>query len=366
MTVTNDANVGITCVVCHDPHQTNSNPFQLRNPIRSTNDFFLTTSEVFTNKYNANTNINLCAQCHNHRGASWTSTSRPPHHSPQYNMLLGSVGELASGTSAFAPSSHALLITNQCVSCHMEKSSDPDISHPGTSGHSFAVTSYDSCLQCHPFPELLTVFTTHAVTNRISQIKGYLDLWAAYEAPAGVWTKYGVRAWEYTTIGELVLRRFRTDDHRAGAHSGQHQEGALQSLPSCSTTAVTAFTTQITPLLCWTRRRRGSCRNSTHENLLPRTDGSCCSPPPACCWSPSFPAAPPCIAPWWCCPEVPGAKYIGSSECEQCHEEISRSFKTADHARLLANGKNGHDYGCESCHGPASLHSDSGGETKPP
>jgi len=65
-------------------------------------------------------------------------------------------------------------------------------------------------------------------------------------------------------------------------------------------------------------------------------------------------------------PEVPGAKYIGSSECEQCHEEISRSFKTADHARLLALGKNGHDYGCESCHGPASIHSDSGGETKPP
>ena len=65
-------------------------------------------------------------------------------------------------------------------------------------------------------------------------------------------------------------------------------------------------------------------------------------------------------------PEVPGAKYIGSSECEQCHEELYRNFKTADHSRLLAKGKNGKDYGCESCHGPASLHSDSGGETKPP
>jgi len=65
-------------------------------------------------------------------------------------------------------------------------------------------------------------------------------------------------------------------------------------------------------------------------------------------------------------PDVPGAKYIGSSECEQCHDEISRSFKTADHYRLLAKGKNGRDYGCESCHGPASLHSDSGGDTLPP
>lgn len=203
LTVTNDANVGITCVVCHDPHQTNSSPYQLRNPIHSTNDFFLTTSENFTNKYNANKNINLCAQCHNHRGATWTTTSRPPHHSPQYNMLIGSVGELAGGTSAFAPGAHALLVTNQCVSCHMPKSSDPDFSHPGTSGHSFAVTSYESCQQCHPLPEQLAVFTTWAVTNRIAQIKGYLDLWATEESPTALWTKYGVRSWEYTTIGGL-------------------------------------------------------------------------------------------------------------------------------------------------------------------
>ena len=65
-------------------------------------------------------------------------------------------------------------------------------------------------------------------------------------------------------------------------------------------------------------------------------------------------------------PDVPGAKYIGSAECEQCHEEICRGFRTADHARLIAQGKNGIGAGCESCHGPCSLHSDSGGETKPP
>ncbi|MFZ0825787.1 MAG: cytochrome c3 family protein [Verrucomicrobiia bacterium] len=65
-------------------------------------------------------------------------------------------------------------------------------------------------------------------------------------------------------------------------------------------------------------------------------------------------------------PEVPGAKYIGSSECEQCHEEIYRGFQTADHSRLIAEGTNSINVGCESCHGPCSLHSDSGGETKPP
>jgi predicted CXXCH cytochrome family protein len=65
-------------------------------------------------------------------------------------------------------------------------------------------------------------------------------------------------------------------------------------------------------------------------------------------------------------PEVPGAKYIGSKECEQCHDQIYRDFQTADHARLVAQGTNGLSAGCESCHGPGSLHSDSGGEVKPP
>jgi predicted CXXCH cytochrome family protein len=65
-------------------------------------------------------------------------------------------------------------------------------------------------------------------------------------------------------------------------------------------------------------------------------------------------------------PNVPGAKYIGSKECEQCHDELYRDFATADHARLMAPGTNALNAGCESCHGPCSVHSDSGGETLPP
>lgn len=65
-------------------------------------------------------------------------------------------------------------------------------------------------------------------------------------------------------------------------------------------------------------------------------------------------------------PQYPGAKYIGSKECEQCHDEICRSFQTADHANLIAAGPNALGAGCESCHGPCSIHSDSGGDTLPP
>ncbi len=65
-------------------------------------------------------------------------------------------------------------------------------------------------------------------------------------------------------------------------------------------------------------------------------------------------------------PNVPGAKYIGAKECEQCHEQIYKGFATADHARLIAEGTNALGAGCESCHGPCSAHSDSGGEVLPP
>jgi predicted CXXCH cytochrome family protein len=60
-------------------------------------------------------------------------------------------------------------------------------------------------------------------------------------------------------------------------------------------------------------------------------------------------------------PSIPGATYVGSSECATCHEDITRDFATASHARLKAPGDNAKDAGCESCHGPGSLHVASGG-----
>ncbi len=65
-------------------------------------------------------------------------------------------------------------------------------------------------------------------------------------------------------------------------------------------------------------------------------------------------------------PNVPGAEYIGSAECETCHAQIVRDFATADHARLIASGTNSINAGCESCHGPSSLHAQSGGDVKTP
>jgi predicted CXXCH cytochrome family protein len=60
-------------------------------------------------------------------------------------------------------------------------------------------------------------------------------------------------------------------------------------------------------------------------------------------------------------PSIPGATFVGSEECAQCHEKTVRDFKTADHAKLQAKGPNAVDMGCESCHGPGSKHIESGG-----
>ncbi|MDD2765791.1 MAG: cytochrome c3 family protein [Opitutaceae bacterium] len=60
-------------------------------------------------------------------------------------------------------------------------------------------------------------------------------------------------------------------------------------------------------------------------------------------------------------PQIPGAKYVGSKECAQCHTDITDHFATASHARLAATGSNAQETGCESCHGPGSLHVKAGG-----
>ncbi len=230
-TLTNDYNVAITCAVCHDPHAqhvwTNvlsgvvrfTNPLtgnttvinnnalgrvytnQLFCVIASTNDFVLTTSATFTSVYNPN--VNVCAQCHNSRGSAWTDTSQSPHASLQYNMLLGTVGQLTTGPTPGYPSTHSRL-EMQCAECHMQTTTND------STGHTFAVATYQLCYNCHGNPAGLVQLVTNVIAGEIQQTKSYLDLWATEVAPAStnaalaaMAVKYGALAWEYTRPGSL-------------------------------------------------------------------------------------------------------------------------------------------------------------------
>src|SRR5580698_1816469 len=55
-------------------------------------------------------------------------------------------------------------------------------------------------------------------------------------------------------------------------------------------------------------------------------------------------------------PQIPGATYVGSEACAQCHQDEYQGFNTATHYHLQAPGTNAMYIGCESCHGPGSLH----------
>jgi len=60
-------------------------------------------------------------------------------------------------------------------------------------------------------------------------------------------------------------------------------------------------------------------------------------------------------------PQIPGAEFVGSERCSECHEPITRDFHLAAHATLTTPGENPVEMGCESCHGPGSTHAESGG-----
>lgn len=60
-------------------------------------------------------------------------------------------------------------------------------------------------------------------------------------------------------------------------------------------------------------------------------------------------------------PSIPGATFVGSKDCAQCHEDITKGFGGATHAKLMTPGDTQKEMGCEACHGPGSVHSKAGG-----
>jgi predicted CXXCH cytochrome family protein len=56
-------------------------------------------------------------------------------------------------------------------------------------------------------------------------------------------------------------------------------------------------------------------------------------------------------------PQVPGATFVGNQACADCHQEYTRMFAGSPHSRVhIQTAALKGQTGCESCHGPGSLH----------
>ncbi len=91
---------------------------------------------------------NLCADCHQTRGAASETVKSLPakeipshwgsHHGPQADMLVGSNAYEFPGKTYYS-SVHATMITDSCISCHMAFPEGRFSFAPDMSGHSFSM-----------------------------------------------------------------------------------------------------------------------------------------------------------------------------------------------------------------------------------
>ena len=221
------AAVGIACATCHDAHSLYTHTNVLAGVVTNVLANFTFTNSVlgriYTNQLpspfasfqpyhttgafatNYNPEINLCAQCHNDRGAAPADTDFPPHPSGQYNLLLGAVGVIPPGEPTNQPATHAFL-EKQCAACHMQSSTYVSPSQPAVSGHSFEMASFNVCATCHGSAlnsMNLASFLELVINTEVQTVNASLNSWAQTKAPVALRTKYGTRAWEYTSPGSL-------------------------------------------------------------------------------------------------------------------------------------------------------------------
>jgi hypothetical protein len=249
-----DANkFGQTCSTCHDPHMesdemlpgldVHAKPAQLRNPIGSAKFMsFLTSTNPANFALQYDPDIQLCGQCHNERGADWTGTGRPPHHSPQYNLLIGQAVDPQKDTNLLSgavvhfnqgPAGHGdptqlapFGNPAQCTACHnrAEEEEEPTPSSPNYTGHKFEVQTL-ACADCHgflddPMAEEIAEggieFIQAGIHDGIAKAMDSLDNWAATKIPGidtpghtnyiafnGTNAPSAVIPWEFSTIGQL-------------------------------------------------------------------------------------------------------------------------------------------------------------------
>jgi len=87
---------------------------------------------------------------------------------------------------------------------------EPQLGPPEVAGiidHSFEVTSYKVCVECHGTVagvEYFVALVRELISNEIQEVKSALDQWAVVKQGGMLGTNYyGALAWEYTNPGDL-------------------------------------------------------------------------------------------------------------------------------------------------------------------
>ena len=260
------AHFGQTCSTCHNPHD-NTLHSQLRNPSFSTEFFSYVTSANLSTQYNPD--IQLCGQCHNQRGALWTSSGRPPHHSPQDNIIVGKIARPGTADEVWnrTMSFHGAQPL-QCVQCHTHGNEveDPDEETPNYTGHTFEPEF--ARLHRHRLSHLRERSPgamdrcANRKHSRHPERSGTLDNWALTKASEALREKYGtwpgnsrLRASSRIPPATRALSAPRPPSNPASRMRSRRRGS---SFTWWNTTAVTASTTAIMPDSYSPRRRSSS------------------------------------------------------------------------------------------------------------
>ena len=164
---------------------------------------------------------NLCANCHQPRRAiaaeggivNWSSSHYGPHHGPQSAMLLGVGG---AGEVEGAPSAHATMVADTCVSCHV----DP------AGGHTFE-PFLAACTGCHADAENFDINGVQtAVEEKLTALhealvaKGMLDE-EGHSVPGEYPEAEANALWNYIYIAD--------EDKSLGAHNSAYTLALLDA-----------------------------------------------------------------------------------------------------------------------------------------
>ncbi len=149
---------GITCAVCHDPHEVGMGDYQ----IRSFPNVIL--ANFYTNTLGGASL--LCMQCHHGRSNAYeldmvkaptnTTTAPTPHHGPQGDMMIGQ-NAIEYGMQ-MPRSKHIDVLEEGCIECHMVGAPTNGVAKNHLGGHTWSLsyttnsTKYEmteTCVKCH-------------------------------------------------------------------------------------------------------------------------------------------------------------------------------------------------------------------------